>query len=221
MTAAVEPQFLRQLSHELRTPLTGIRGYSDVLGEEQAGPLTDRQRHMLTMLNSCVHRLDSLIDDLLLLASVDAGVYGIVVEDLDLRRLCDRVVRARTAHARPDEPVVRCATDDGGGCVVQGDPRQLEHLVVALLNHAAGCFAGAAELLLTTGGDGAGARITVTAGSHDGPGGIVGLGLAVVRAIAEQHGGAVTTGDDELRVVLPRTARPGPRVTVRPMRLPR
>ncbi|GAA1500582.1 hypothetical protein GCM10009827_006790 [Dactylosporangium maewongense] len=216
MTAAVEPQYLRQLSHELRTPLTGIRGYSEVL--EQAGPLTERQRHMLTMLNSCVHRLDSLIDDLLLIASVDAGAYGLVVEDVDLARLCEHAVRAHNAHARPGEPAVRCA-DSAGSCVVQADPRQLEHLLVALLNHAAGCFAGCAELWVGTGGDGTGAWVTVTVtGDADEPAGIVGLGLAVVRAIAEQHGGSVAAGDSELRVALPRTVRPSERVVVRAMR---
>ncbi|MEV4516629.1 HAMP domain-containing sensor histidine kinase [Dactylosporangium sp. NPDC049525] len=217
MTAAVQPQFLQQLSHELRTPLTGIRGYSDVLREEVTGPLTERQRHLLTMLNSCVHRLDSLIDDLLLLASVDAVAFGLVVEDLDLSRLCDRAVRAHTAHARPDEPALRCV-HGGGSCVVQADPRQLEHLLAALLNHAAGCFAGCAELRVSTGGDGTRAWVTVVGGEHDEPAGIVGLGLAVVRAIAEQHGGSVTDDGSELRVVLPRTARPGERVVVRPMR---
>ncbi|MFF5227746.1 sensor histidine kinase [Dactylosporangium sp. NPDC000521] len=217
MTAAVQPQYLRQLSHELRTPLTGIRGYTEVL--EQAGPLTERQRHMLTMLNSCVHRLDSLIDDLLLLASVDAGAYGLVVEDVDLARLAEHVVRAHMAHVRPGEPAVRCADGDGS-CVVQADPRQLEHLLVALLNYAAGCFAGCAELRVGTGGDGTGAWVTVSGDAGE-PADIVGLGPAVVRAIAEQHGGSVAAGDSELRVVLPRTARPGERVVVRPMRRPR
>ncbi|MET7420080.1 HAMP domain-containing sensor histidine kinase [Dactylosporangium sp. NPDC005555] len=215
MTAAPAPQYLRQLSHELRTPLTGIRGYSEVL--EHAGPLTERQRHMLTMLNSCVHRLDSLIDDLLLFAAVDAGVYGLVVEDLDLRRLCDRVLKAHAARARPGEPGVRW-TAEGGSCVVQGDPRQLEHLVVALLNHAAGCFAGCGELLVALHGDDTQVQLVVTAGTQPCPAGIVGLGVAVVRAIADRHGGIVTAGDTELRVMLPRTATPGDRVTVRPMR---
>ncbi|WP_238007898.1 histidine kinase dimerization/phospho-acceptor domain-containing protein [Dactylosporangium sp. AC04546] len=42
----MEAPFLRLISHELRTPLTGMRGYRDLLADERAGPLTDRQRHM-------------------------------------------------------------------------------------------------------------------------------------------------------------------------------
>ncbi|UWZ33672.1 HAMP domain-containing histidine kinase [Dactylosporangium roseum] len=210
----MQAQFLQLISHELRTPLTGIRGYSDLLAAERAGPLTDRQRHMLTMLNSCVHRLDSLIDDLLLLASVDAGMYGLVVEDLDVARACERAVRTHTAHARPGEPVWRTARADRP-CVVQADPRQLDHLLAALLNHAAGAFAGQAELVLTAAPDDPGVRITVSGtaapATAEDP---AGLGLAVVRAVAEQHGGAVTVGDTAIRVALPHLARPGARLRV-------
>src|SRR5689334_12234707 len=95
----LQSRFLRLISHELRTPLTGIRGYSDLLGSERAGPLNPTQRQMLAMIGSCVHRLDCLVADLLVLASIDAGVYGLVAEPVEVGALCARVVRSYAARA--------------------------------------------------------------------------------------------------------------------------
>jgi two-component system OmpR family sensor kinase len=63
-------QFVADASHELRTPLAAIRGYAE-LGRR--GELTAETEHSLTRISSQAVRMSTLVEDLLLLARLDAG----------------------------------------------------------------------------------------------------------------------------------------------------
>jgi protein-histidine pros-kinase len=77
--------FLANMSHELRTPLNGIIGFSELLIDEKAGPLNERQREYLgDVLNSGRHLL-RLINDVLDLSKVEAGRMELHAETFDLR----------------------------------------------------------------------------------------------------------------------------------------
>ncbi|GGX38124.1 two-component sensor histidine kinase [Streptomyces chryseus] len=126
-------QFVADASHELRTPLASIRGYAELTrrGHEATGPDT---RHALGRIESEAARMTGLVEDLLLLARLDAGrPLSSTYESTDLSPLVvDAVSDARVAGREhvwrlelPDDPVV-----------VRGDPARLQQVLVNLLANA-------------------------------------------------------------------------------------
>lgn len=201
-------QFVADASHELRTPLASIRGYAELTrrGREQVGPDT---RHALGRIESEAGRMSLLVEDLLLLARLDAG-RPLQFEQTDLVPLVvDTISDARAAGQDhnwrldlPDEPAL-----------VSADAARLQQVLVNLLGNARthtppGTTVTArvqrrgtwlcvdvedngqgipAELLphvfeRFARGDSARSRAT----------GSTGLGLAIVQAVATAHSGAVT-----------------------------
>ena len=91
--------FLANMSHELRTPLNGIIGFSELLIDEKAGPLNERQREYLgDVLNSGRHLL-RLINDVLDLSKVEAGRMELHAETFDLRETIAEVCSVLTPSA--------------------------------------------------------------------------------------------------------------------------
>ncbi|MGX1882473.1 sensor histidine kinase [Streptomyces sp. NPDC055287] len=126
-------QFVADASHELRTPLASIRGYAELTrrGREATGPDT---RHALGRIESEAARMTGLVEDLLLLARLDAGrPLSQSYEATDLSPLVvDAVSDARVAGREhlwrlelPDDPAV-----------VHGDPARLQQVLVNLLANA-------------------------------------------------------------------------------------
>ncbi|MFI1567561.1 ATP-binding protein [Streptomyces sp. NPDC020490] len=224
-------QFVADASHELRTPLASIRGYAELTrrGREQVGPDT---RHALGRIESEAGRMTLLVEDLLLLARLDAG-RPLQFEQTDLIPLVvDTVSDSRAAGMDhnwrldlPDEPAL-----------VSADAARVQQVLVNLLGNARkhtppGTTVTARvqrrgpwmcvdvedngqgippELLphvfeRFARGDSARSRST----------GSTGLGLAIVQAVATAHGGAVTVdsvpGRTVFTVHLPALAPQAPR----------
>ncbi|AGP56662.1 hypothetical protein M271_25895 [Streptomyces rapamycinicus NRRL 5491] len=124
-------QFVADASHELRTPLASIRGYAELTrrGREEIGPDT---RHALGRVESEAGRMTGLVEDLLLLARLDAG-RPLECAEADLSPLVvDAVSDARAVGSDhewrlelPDEPAV-----------VFGDDARLRQVLVNLLGNA-------------------------------------------------------------------------------------
>ncbi|MFI0775477.1 ATP-binding protein [Streptomyces sp. NPDC021212] len=124
-------QFVADASHELRTPLASIRGYAELTrrGREEIGPDT---RHALGRVESEAGRMTGLVEDLLLLARLDAG-RPLECAEVDLSPLVvDAVSDARALGSDhrwrlelPDEPAL-----------VHGDSARLHQVLVNLLGNA-------------------------------------------------------------------------------------
>jgi two-component system, OmpR family, sensor kinase len=124
-------QFVADASHELRTPLASIRGYAELTrrGPEELGP---DARRSLGRIESEAARMTTLVEDLLLLARLDAG-RPLAYEAVDLAPLVvDAVSDARAAG--PDHHW-RLALPDGPA-VVRADPARLHQVLANLLANA-------------------------------------------------------------------------------------
>ena len=124
-------RFAADASHELRTPLSAIRGYAE-LALRHPGPVPEEVTHALSRVQSESARMSVLVDDLLLLARLDAG-RPLESAPVDLSRLCidvtsDAQVARRDHRWRldlPDDPVV-----------VLGDEHRLHQVLANLLSNA-------------------------------------------------------------------------------------
>jgi len=124
-------RFAADASHELRTPLSAIRGYAE-LALRHPGPVPPDVAHALRRIESESARMGVLVDDLLLLARLDAG-RPLERELVDLSRLViETTSDARVARGDhrwrldlPDEPVL-----------VQGDEHRLHQVLANLLSNA-------------------------------------------------------------------------------------
>jgi two-component system OmpR family sensor kinase len=124
-------RFAADASHELRTPLSAIRGYAE-LALRHHGPVPEDVTHALTRVQSESARMSVLVDDLLLLARLDAG-RPLEREPVDLSRLAidvtsDARVARRDHHWRldlPSDPVL-----------VRGDEHRLHQVLANLMSNA-------------------------------------------------------------------------------------
>ncbi|WFE99077.1 HAMP domain-containing sensor histidine kinase [Micromonospora sp. WMMD964] len=200
-------QFVADASHELRTPLAAIRGYAEVArrGRDEVPPDV---AHALRRVESESTRMTRLVDDLLLLARLDAG-RPLAVEPVDLTALV--VDAVSDAHvAGPDH---RWQLDLPEVAVrVPGDAARLHQVVANLLANARVHTPPGSTVTTTLAVDAGYAVLTV---ADDGPGvpaelqpemferfargdssrsrahGSTGLGLAIVAAVVEAHRGTV------------------------------
>ncbi|MFJ3226352.1 ATP-binding protein [Streptomyces sp. NPDC086783] len=201
-------QFVADASHELRTPLASIRGYAELTrrGRERTGPDT---RHALGRIESEAGRMTLLVEDLLLLARLDAG-RPLQYEQTDLVPLVvDAVSDARAAGRDhdwrlelPDEPAL-----------VPADAARLQQVLVNLFANArthtppgttvtARVHRHGPWLCVDVQDDGPGIpedllprvfeRFARGDSSRSRASGSTGLGLAIVQAVVSAHGGAVT-----------------------------
>jgi two-component system OmpR family sensor kinase len=215
-------QFIADASHELRTPLAAIRGYAE-LGRR--GELSDETEYSLTRISSQALRMSTLVEDLLLLARLDAG-RPLERSEVDLTRLV--VDAVSDAHAAgpdhrwqldvPDEPVA-----------VTGDASRLAQVLANLLANARTHTPPGTKVTVALAPEARAARVSVI---DDGPGiapellprvferfargsssrsrrnGSTGLGLAIVDAVVAAHHGTVEVasvpGCTEFAVRLPR-----------------
>ncbi|MFD5507885.1 sensor histidine kinase [Streptomyces sp. NPDC127051] len=216
-------QFVADASHELRTPLASIRGYAELTrrGREEPGPDT---RHALGRIESEATRMTGLVEDLLLLARLDAG-RPLSSADTDLAPLVvDAVSDARAAgpehHWRlelPDEPAP-----------IRADPARIQQVLVNLLANARTHTPPGTTVTAHVSRETSAVRLRI---EDDGPGippallphvferfargdasrsraaGSTGLGLAIVQAVVTAHGGQVDVrsepGRTRFEVLLP------------------
>ena len=90
----LKSNFISNISHELRTPLTHIKGYIELLVSETLGPLTEEQKHALEVSQQSSARLETLIDDLLMVSLASRGELSLRQDSVDICRLANLTVKS-------------------------------------------------------------------------------------------------------------------------------
>jgi signal transduction histidine kinase len=201
--------FVNHVSYELRTPLTNIIGFTQLLADGGVGPLNPKQVEYAGFITKSSAALLAIINDILDLASIDAGALEIRPENVDIveaMRAAAEGVQDRLSDTKIELRIV--ATDDVGS--LKADGRRIRQVLFNLLSNAIGFSAAGQtvtlaamrrgeEIVFKVSDRGRGIPSEVldrvfdrfeshTGGSrHRGPG----LGLSIVRALVELHGGRV------------------------------
>jgi signal transduction histidine kinase len=127
--------FLANMSHELRTPLNAIIGFSEMMKEGMAGPLSETQKEYLTDIwDSGRHQL-SLINDILDLSKIEAGKLEFELSEFDLRELIDRSLVMFKEKAMKHNIKVKAEVEEGIGNI-KADERKIKQVLFNLLSNA-------------------------------------------------------------------------------------
>jgi signal transduction histidine kinase len=132
---SMKGNFLANISHELRTPLAPIVGYIEMLISGRPGPLTDRQRSHLQVIEQAVHRLQGLIEDLLAFVQMDQGELLIQPRRFAIGPLLEE--RAQAILPRATDRGVMVGIDmppDLPDVLV--DPKQISRALLLMLDNA-------------------------------------------------------------------------------------
>src|SRR5215213_3084451 len=96
----LKANFISNISHELRTPLTHIKGYVELLITESLGKIEEDQRHALQVAQQSTGRLETLIEDLIMVSLASRGELSIQHESVDIRRLVNLAIKSSATKAQ-------------------------------------------------------------------------------------------------------------------------
>jgi PAS domain S-box-containing protein len=224
----LKTDFIAMVSHDLRTPLTSIVGNTELLLDGDAGEVGSLQRRLLEAVDRNARRLDSLVDDLLLLSRIDSGTLHTGRRPVRLAEVVEGALEAIAAQQASDVEVnVDLPAEP---VLVRGDRDQLERVTTNLFGNALKFTppggrvdirvqAGAGDVRLTVSDTGIGIpeadlphvfdRFFRSSRSQrdNRPG--TGLGLTIAKSIVEQHHGSIrvssnASGGTTFEVTLPR-----------------
>ena len=204
----MKSEFVSTVSHDLRSPLTSVRGYAELVA--MLGPVTAEQRGIIERIGRAVTQMNGLIDDLLDLGKIEAGI-DMPKEPCVLETIVRDVVDAQSGNAQQKE--IELQTDIARGLPpVLGNAGRLRQVVVNLVDNAIKYTRAGGKVRVHLRQQGAGLILVVSdtgigiapndqeqlfqkfyrvqTPETDGISG-TGLGLAIVRSIVEQHGGRI------------------------------
>jgi signal transduction histidine kinase len=206
---AARRRLVASVSHDLRTPIAALRLLVEAVDDEIVDDVT-RRRYLATM-QTHIHSLSAMIDDLFELSRIEAGDIDWSLRQVELALLVDEAVAAMLPEARAKRVEVRSELD-GGPLAAHADPERIQRVLFNLIRNAirhtpadgsvvvrAQAGADAVEIEVADSGSGIAAAERARVfdpfyrggpdGARDSDGS--GLGLAIARAIVETHGGRI------------------------------
>jgi signal transduction histidine kinase len=204
-------QFMANLTHELRTPLQGVMGLGDLVAKGVYGPPTERQLAAMVELKAASKRLLALIDDLLQLASYDAGRLEVRLGEVDVAALLPTALS--TAQWLGGGKQLQIDLDTEPVPAIVSDRGKVNQVVLNLLSNAIKFTPDGGRIVLRARAEPSGVRIEVedtgigipaeelarifeefhqVDGSLSREHGGVGLGLSLARRLLVLLGGTIS-----------------------------
>ncbi|MBA3449172.1 MAG: PAS-domain containing protein [Pseudaminobacter sp.] len=214
--------FVQHVSYELRSPLTNIIGFTELLSLPATGPLAPRQREYVGHIGSSSSVLLTIVNDILDLATVDAGIMELEIAEVRV----DQTIAAATelVDDRLEEHAIRLTIDTARAPrIFHGDETRIRQILYNLLSNAVNYAPRDSTIALSCAQTADGVEFSV---HDDGPGMSpeildtvfrrfeprtnggrrrgAGLGLSIVKSFVELHGGSVriVTGKDSGTTVI-------------------
>ncbi len=154
-------KFLANISHELRTPLNAVIGFSEIMRDEQFGPLGSEQYrdYIRDIHTSGVHLL-SLINDILDFSKADANKLEVEMIDVDLTKAVKTAIRLVLPRSQ-DAKVELKENIPKQHIILKADPKRLKQVILNLLTNAVKFTPEGGEVLLVVWPDSGDGKITI------------------------------------------------------------
>ncbi len=133
----LKSQFISHVSYELRTPLTNIIGFSDLLAAPMTGELSTRQRDYLSDIQSSSTTLLSIIDDILDLATIDAGSLDLKLAPVQAESIIEGAILGVRERAMRQKLTIDIATAEDD-IEFFADEARVRQVLYNLLSNAVG-----------------------------------------------------------------------------------
>jgi signal transduction histidine kinase len=201
--------FVQHVSYELRSPLTNIIGFTELLSLPSTGPLEPRQREYVEHIGSSSSVLLTIVNDILDLATVDAGIMELDIAEVDVKKTiaaAGELIADRLAEHSIALKVETAFAPE----TIHGDEIRIRQILYNLLSNAVNYAPDGSTIKLACRGLEIGTEFSVR---DDGPGMPpeildtvfrrfeprsnggrrrgAGLGLSIVKSFVELHGGSV------------------------------
>jgi signal transduction histidine kinase len=214
----LKDEFIGLVSHELRTPLTSIIGYTELLAETESDNLTDQGQRFVEVIDRNSRRELNLVGDLLMLTKISAGTFTIEPTRADLQE----IARATYEAARPEaaNAGINLSLECDGAPSIVGDPDRLAQVAENLVSNAIKFTPEGGDVTITTAKRNGMAVFEVAdtgigIDSDEAPRLFdrmfraveaerrhiqgTGLGLTIVKAIVDAHGGRIVVESEPER----------------------
>lgn len=216
----LKSNFIANISHELRTPLTHIKGYIELLISESLGAITEEQRHALQISQQSTVKLETLIEDLIMVSLASRGELSIKQENIDIRRLSNLAIKASTSKAEERGVNLHAMIDDDVPSV-QADGQKVVWVLSQLIDNGIKFTSSGGSVVVSIRREGE--NLVIVSVTDTGIGipsnrlrdifepfhqldgsstrhyGGTGLGLSLVRQIIEAHGSMIEVQSTEGR----------------------
>jgi signal transduction histidine kinase len=202
-------EFVHHVSYELRSPLTNIIGYIHLLGDESVGKLNDKQREYAGHILDSSAALLAIINDILDLATIDSDALELALSEIDVEASMRSAVEGVQDRLAESQITLNIVALDGVGQFV-ADAKRVRQVLFNLLSNAIGFSSPGQTVTLAAMRRGSDIVFKVTDQGRGIPPDVldsvferfrshtvgarhrgVGLGLSIVRALVELHGGNV------------------------------
>ncbi|PYE89094.1 PAS domain-containing sensor histidine kinase [Phyllobacterium leguminum] len=205
----IKNDFVQHVSYELRSPLTNIIGFTELLQTLSFGELNERQREYLDHIGTSSSVLLTIVNDILDLATVDAGIMELEIDDVPVAETVSAAAERIADRLREHDIGLKVDLARGIGSF-RGDANRIRQVLFNLLSNAANYAPEGSMILLKAARKNAEIVFSV---HDDGPGMPkdvldtvfkrfeprsnggrrrgAGLGLSIVKSFVELHGGSV------------------------------